>query len=161
MSPSRPLPVSSRIPALLFAAGILIAFAGLAGLAATALPSSAPAGPVPGGRGHDPSRLHPMRIGAKYGYADAAGKLIIPARYDMADTFSDGMAVVGERGRFGYIDDRGTLAIPAVFRSALPFHDGFAAVRNGNDWLYLDRVGHPVAGRPGAPEALASGDSAR
>ena len=155
MSLSGPSQPSSRAIALLFFTGVLALFAGLAGLAATSIPA-------PGQENlASLSPLHPARIGGKYGYADASGRLIIPARFDMADTFADGLALVRERGRFGYVDAHGSLAIPAVFRYALPFRDGYAAVRNGNEWIYLDRVGRPVTGRPASPGPLAGNDSGR
>jgi hypothetical protein len=139
---AKPFSPSSRGVSLLFGLGILATLAGLTGLAATSLPGSAPASPEVG-RG-----LHPARAGGKYGYADSTGAMVIPARFDLADTFSDGLALVGQNGRYGYIDARGAFAIPAAFRHALPFHDGFAAVRNGEGWMLLDREGRQVAGHP-------------
>lgn len=151
MSP-KPLHPASRALSLLFALGVLGVLAGLTGLAVTAMPKAGDApDPAPGR-----SALHPARLGGKYGYADAAGKMVIPARFDMADTFSEGLALVRDRGRFGYIDGRGAFAIPAAFQHALPFHDGFAAVRNGQEWMFLDRAGHPVAGHAEDSAPLAS-----
>ena len=72
--------------------------------------------------------------------------MIIAPRFDGADTFSGGRALVLDRGRFGYIDARGAFAIPAVFRHALPFRDGYAAVRAREGWIYLDRDGKRVGG---------------
>lgn len=140
----KPFPPASRGVSLLLALGVLATLAGLAGLAATSLPHPDPeAGGIEGMRG-----LHPARFGGKYGYADSTGAMIIPARFDMADTFSEGLALVGQNGRFGFIDAKGSFAIPAAYRHALPFRDGFAAVRNGDIWIFLDREGRQVPGRP-------------
>lgn len=131
----------------ILALGILMGLGGLAGIAATALTGSA-GNPVPAGRKEaagDWASLRPARIDGKYGYVDALGRIIIAPRFDGADTFSEGLALVLDRGRFGYIDPLGRFAIPAVFRHALPFRDGFAQVRNGRDWAFLDRSGVPVA----------------
>jgi hypothetical protein len=144
----------SRV-SVLFALGILATLAGLAGLAATSFPRPAPA-PASGQPG-----LHPARAGDKYGYADSAGTMIIPARFDLADTFSEGLALVRQGGRFGYIDARGAFAIPAAYRNALPFKDGFAAVRDGDAWIFLDRRGCPASGRTQGDPLAAGGDSAR
>lgn len=141
--------------------GLLIVLGSLAGLTATAVTGSsgsmeaadsvvlsgseATSGDT--ARSDSVSRLRPRRIEGKYGYVDAFGKIVIAPRFDAADTFSEGLALVLEKGRFGYIDTRGIFAIPAVFRHARPFQDGFATVRFGNDWLFIDRAGHSVAAR--------------
>lgn len=142
----------SRAVLILFALGLLIAFGGLAGLTATALGSSrADKQAAP-----PKAALRPARQGDLFGYADAAGRMVVPPRYELADTFSDGLALVRERGKFGYIDARGSLAIPADFLHALPFRNGIAAVRNDGDWIFLDRAGRRVAGARETPGHLAS-----
>jgi hypothetical protein len=142
----------------LLALGALLVVGAVAGLAATAVteasaqPFQASAESLSSGGmsnrhgrdAQDGSGLHPERIGGKYGYADAAGNLVIPPLFDAADGFSEGLAVVLSAGRFGYIDARGAFAIPAVYRHARAFRDGFAAVRSDRDWLTLDRGGNPV-----------------
>jgi hypothetical protein len=148
---------SPRAIGILFAITVLIVFAGLAGLGATAISDGAP--------GKSPSMqtgLHPARIKDKYGYADSAGRMVIGPRFDLADTFSDGLALVGEGGRFGYIDGKGAFAIPAVFSHALPFRDGFATVRSREGWISIDHAGHPAPGREAAAATLAEdGDNPR
>lgn len=145
-----PKPDPARLVNALLGLGVLILLAGLAGLAATSLigtgaSDATAAGPAPA--------LRPARIDGKYGYVDAGGRVIIAPRFDGADTFSEGLALVLDRGRFGYIDVRGAFAIPAVFRHALPFRDGFAAVRSRDGWMYLDRDGNRVAyGAPAFPD---------
>jgi hypothetical protein len=102
--------------------------------------------------GDDGSCLHPKRMEGKYGYVDASGKIVIAPRFDGADAFSEGLAVVLDSGRFGYIDPRGTLAIPAVYRHARPFRDGYAPVRRDGSWQFIDRGGNIVAARGAAPD---------
>jgi hypothetical protein len=146
----KPFLPPSRGVTLLFGLGVLATLAGLTGLAATSLPETSP-GDRAGMRG-----LYPARAGGKYGYADSTGVMIIPARFDLADAFSEGLALVGQNGRFGYIDSRGSFAIPASYRHALPFRDGYAAVRNDGVWMFLDREGRQVAGHPSDSVPLAS-----
>ncbi|MBZ5607531.1 MAG: WG repeat-containing protein [Acidobacteriia bacterium] len=68
----------------------------------------------------------------KYGFIDHSGKLAIPATFDYASSFAEGLAVVKLEGRFGYIDHSGKLAIPARFSYAAEFSDGLAlVVENG------------------------------
>lgn len=135
---------SSRFLNAILALGVLMGLGGLAGLVAGTL--SGPARPASEAEA-DRSIPVPTRIDGKYGYVDVEGKVVIAPRFDGADTFSEGLALVLERGRFGYIDPGGKFAIPAVFRHALPFRNGFAAVRNGRDWAFLDRRGNPIAYR--------------
>ncbi len=49
-----------------------------------------------------------VRIGnektGKYGYIDKEGKYIILPRFDHAEEFYDGLAIVGVDGKYGYID---------------------------------------------------------
>jgi hypothetical protein len=148
-----PVPEKSPQPAAtllngILALGFLLVLASLAGLAATAVSHSCADGgdasvreePAPG----EGSGLHPERIRGKFGYADDSGRMIIPARFDGADAFSEGLAVVLDSGRFGYIDPRGRYAIPAVYRHARAFREGRASVRFGGDWLVIDRGGRTV-----------------
>lgn len=100
----------------------------------------------------------PEEIGGKYGYVDGRGRIIIAPRFDGADTFSEGLAVVLDSGRFGYIDSRGAMAIPALYRHARAFHGGFATVRLGDRWLTLDRSGRTLPSP--APVVLSQGQSA-
>ncbi|MEO6096752.1 MAG: WG repeat-containing protein [Fibrobacteria bacterium] len=129
----------------LLALGMLLVLASLAGLTATVVSRSSPENPArrESGIGGD-SGLHPQRIEGKFGYADASGRIIIPARFDGADAFSEGRAVVLDSGRFGYIDSRGVFAIPAVYRHARAFRKGHASVRFGGAWLTIDTIGRPV-----------------
>jgi hypothetical protein len=137
-----PLKATSPILNGILAAGCLLVIASVAGLTATAITHSCrDEGKM---EARNVSGLHPERIRGKFGFADEAGALIIPARFDGADAFSEGLAVVLVSGRFGYIDARGEWAIPAVYRHARAFQDGHASVRFGDDWLVIDRGGTPI-----------------
>jgi hypothetical protein len=94
----------------------------------------------------------------KYGYIDRAGRLVIAGDYDLADCFSDGLAVVqvGDgacRARYGYIDRDGKPVIPLRFTSASAFREGVAVVhRRGKRWrgtsLVINRTGAIVQELP-------------
>jgi hypothetical protein len=143
-SAPNPSPLLNGILAL----GVLLVFASVAGLAATSVSGSS--ADRFSGEGEAESRtgdgvgLRPERINGKYGYVDEAGNVIIPARFDGADSFSEGLAVVLDSGRFGYIDSQGAFAIPAVYRHARAFQDGVAPVRLRGSWLFIDRLGKPL-----------------
>jgi hypothetical protein len=43
----------------------------------------------------------------KYGYKDKNGKIIIPAKFDKAGKFIDGLGYVQMGGKYGFIDSTG------------------------------------------------------
>lgn len=49
--------------------------------------------------------------GGRFGFADAAGRVVVPPRFPYASEFSDGMAFVRQGRAYGYIDLAGRLAI--------------------------------------------------
>ena len=69
-----------------------------------------------------------VKIGKKWGFINASGKVVIAPAYDGASQFSDGLAMVRIGNRHGYINHNGKLVIPAKFSSACSFSDGRALV---------------------------------
>ena len=78
-----------------------------------------------------------------YGYADAAGEIVIPVEYAWASgAWSDGLAAVTcADGRNGYIDAAGTLAIDTGFAEGETFSDGVALVSKDGRRAYIDLAG--------------------
>jgi hypothetical protein len=76
----------------------------------------------------------PAQQGGKWGYADAAGQFVIPAQFEFAGEFSEGVAAVKLDGRLGYIGLDGRFVIPAKFFAAGPFKEGFAWVMTRKPW---------------------------
>lgn len=78
----------------------------------------------------------------KFGYIDEKGQVVVPAKFDRAQDFSEGLAAVAfnaggkskhelEKPRhWGYIDKNGKSVIAPQFRRARPFSGGLAAVQN-------------------------------
>jgi WG repeat protein len=64
----------------------------------------------------------------KCGFVDAKGRWVIPAVYEDAEAFCEGVAAATKSAKWGYIDERGRLVMPAKFSSALNFHKGRAMV---------------------------------
>lgn len=60
----------------------------------------------------------------KYGYCDSSGKNIITTRFDDAQPFKNGYAVVAENGRYGIIDQHQQTIIPMKYPSAQFFSHG-------------------------------------
>ncbi len=80
----------------------------------------------------------------KWGYKDQSGAVVIPARYEDASNFNEGLAWVTINGRRGYIDKTGTLVIPARYDAAMPFHEGLAAVKQNGLYGFIDKTGRLV-----------------
>ena len=79
----------------------------------------------------------------KYGYKHN-GRVVIPAKYDDALSFSEGLASVKINGKWGFIDKTDTMVIPAKYDYAEDFSDGKAFVKLNGRWFYIDRNGNEV-----------------
>lgn len=86
------------------------------------------------------SPLQPVLLRGKWGFADRQGSVRIPAVYDSASEFNEGLAAVSQGGAFGYVSRDGSLAIDLRFSAAGRFSEGFAMVRFGRCG-YINRDG--------------------
>lgn len=75
------------------------------------------------------------------GYADDEDEMKIPARFEEAREFTEGLAAVKEGGHWGYIDANGTHVIASRFEDATPFEHGKAIVKAGAEPAIIDRTG--------------------
>ena len=66
---------------------------------------------------------------------------VIPARFEQASPFSEGLAAVSIDGRYGYIDGRGEVVIAPGFDLAGHFYQGLAEVLVGNKAGVINRKG--------------------
>jgi hypothetical protein len=85
--------------------------------------------------------LGAFRTGAKFGFIDLSGTIVIQPRFDYVDCFSDGLAAVQVKGKWGFIDRTGKLVIPANFDFAFGFSEDLALVKVGKLWGYIDKSG--------------------
>jgi WG containing repeat len=82
------------------------------------------------------------RSRVRWGFIDAKGALVIPARYRRVGRFSGGRAAVRLRRRkWGYIDKTGGVAIAATYAKARTFSEGLAAVFVAGKWGFVDPTG--------------------
>ena len=85
--------------------------------------------------------------GGKYGFCDANGNVVIPAKYygQEETVFSEGLARVqiDMGGKYGYIDKTGKEVIPIRYRVAGIFSEGLANVCLD----YGEKYGYIVSGR--------------
>lgn len=86
-----------------------------------------------------------VRVQKKYGFINKTGKLIIPAVYNDAFDFFNGLAVArGSSGDYGMIDTNGIEKIPFVYKNMANLHEGFIWVNNGNETGFLNKQGKVV-----------------
>jgi hypothetical protein len=114
-----------------------------------------------GGQIKNTDGLYPYIDNEKYGYVNLKGEVVIAPKYDMAFSFSEGLAVVGEIYdmdeyetpiyRYGYINTKGTVLIPMRFDVAHAFTDGFAEVAVKDSILFLDKTGKTAFAFKSAP----------
>jgi hypothetical protein len=69
---------------------------------------------------------------------------LIPPRYELAGSFSEGLAAVRIDGRFGYIDASGAVVIAPSFEFAGAFHNGLAEIVVDDKAGVIDRTGRIV-----------------
>ena len=97
--------------------------------------------------------------GKRFGCMDKEGAVVIPPKYDDAEDFSEGLAVVGmnvnsgDTGTrhpparlYGYVNTSGDLVIPLIHAWAAEFADGLAVTRRPGAKFseYIDRNGRVV-----------------
>lgn len=101
-------------------------------------------------------------IDGKWGFIDRQGNIVIKAKYDDANPFSEGLAAVNigavlkhefprdylDGGKWGFVDVSGKLVIPAEFEyvELHGFRDGLALVQQGkeDEYAYIDKDGRPA-----------------
>ena len=83
-------------------------------------------------------------IDGKWGYIDKKGTMAIPAIYDVAMSFYEGLAGVRSKDKWGYLDEKGLMVIPAIYDNAKNFQEGLACVRSEKKWGFIDRKGQWV-----------------
>jgi WG repeat protein len=119
------------------------------------------------------TQLEPIYVNGRWGYADRSGKVVIPAQFDAARPFVEGLAQVGvvdeelpelearPNIKWGYIDERGRVVVELRYAVLSGFSENLAAaavldaekperpaLEPGNrlnlKWGYLDRSGRVV-----------------
>lgn len=78
--------------------------------------------------------LFPFAEGEKAGYIDQTGRVAIPAKFDAALEFSDGLAAVLVGEDYGYIDKSGEIVVKPAYVMVGPFSEGMACVMIGEKW---------------------------
>ena len=87
------------------------------------------------------TELVAFRDGDRWGYQRADGSTAIPAKFDSAGSFSEGLARVRVGSNWGFIRENGTYAIEPVFEQARHFSGGVAKVKKDGRWGLVDENG--------------------
>lgn len=92
-------------------------------------------------------QLIPYRSGELWGYCTPDKKIVIPPKYERADWFYDGHAVVANGcsqdcydvydGKWGYITTSGKTRFENQLQRALPFVDGTSYIQMEGDWYQI------------------------
>ena len=69
---------------------------------------------------------------------------VIPCKYDIAFSFSEGLARVRYNGKWGYIDETGKFVISCKYDGAQQFVEGIGRVRLNGGTLYIDQYGNEM-----------------
>lgn len=73
-----------------------------------------------------------------YGFIDKQGNFVIKPHFDLAQSFSEGLAAFEIGDKWGYIDLQGNVVIEPQYDGARPFHEGLASVllkNEGNGYI--------------------------
>lgn len=88
----------------------------------------------------------PVQVNGKWGFIDETGSLMIPARFESVDVFSESLCAVQEHNKFGYVNKAGQVSIPIVYDDAEQFRQGLALVKKDENYFFINRQGRPIPG---------------
>ena len=85
----------------------------------------------------------------KWGYVDTSGKEIIPCQYDLAKSFSNGLAAVGVgedswNSKYGFINTKGEEIVPCIYDDVEKFSEGLAVVKRKEKYGFINTKGEEV-----------------
>ena len=81
-----------------------------------------------------------VKVGEKWGFADGSGKLVLPAEYDTAKSFMNGLAAVTENETCYYISDSGEKLMTGEFKEGGYFNSaGLGVVKFELFYQVLER----------------------
>ncbi len=87
-----------------------------------------------------PDDYHVAVRKGKFGFINKNNKIVIPAKFDYAYDFKNGLAKVQVNGKWTYINRKGE-PITGWFDKVYDFKDGIAIVQNGDKYAIIDTTG--------------------
>ncbi|MFK7946591.1 MAG: WG repeat-containing protein [Saprospiraceae bacterium] len=80
--------------------------------------------------------------GQNWGFINTSGMLVIPAKFEKAASFSEGLAKVCVNGKYGFIDKSGNWVIQPKYENVSNFKKGIASVYQKNERMgYINQIG--------------------
>lgn len=83
----------------------------------------------------------PVQENGRWGYADAGGKVVVPAQYSAAGPFQAGRAVVAKDGAYGFVNEQGQETVLPAYDALNPYAGGYARARVGDTYTFIDAKG--------------------
>lgn len=90
--------------------------------------------------------LIPLNDSDFVGFIDTSGIFTIPALYDAATPFKEGVAVVNRNDSAWFINKENKNVFQSFYTEAYPFINGIAPVNKGGQWFLINRQGQVIAG---------------
>lgn len=81
----------------------------------------------------------------KYGFKNSAGEVVLPALYQYAENFENGLALAVQDNKYGFIDTTGKFIIPNIYDQAVSFIDDMSFVSLNNNVFGIDKNGKKIA----------------
>ncbi|HKZ37334.1 MAG TPA: WG repeat-containing protein, partial [Chryseolinea sp.] len=91
--------------------------------------------------------LYPIRVNGKWGYMNNRKEIVIDCKFEKAEDFNDGFAIVERRvtdkGEYstrtliGFIDEKGMMLTDFRYDLAFPFSDEMALVKKDEKYGYI------------------------
>ena len=86
----------------------------------------------------------------KWGYIDKTGKMVIPAEFESADPFSEGLGAINQCDQGFFVDKTGKRIVLGKFSYVSPFGAGLSRINVGVNedrmWGLIDRTGKMIWG---------------
>jgi len=86
----------------------------------------------------------------KWGYIDKTGKMVIPAEFESAAPFSDGLGAINQCDEGFFVDKTGKKIVLGKFSQVSPFGAGLSRINVGVNqdrmWGYIDKTGKLIWG---------------
>ena len=79
-----------------------------------------------------------------YGYKNSEGKEVVTPKYDLAYSFTEGMAAVRLNGKYGYINETGMEVVSPKYDFTWKFIGGYAAIKLAGKTGFIDLSGKEV-----------------
>jgi len=87
-------------------------------------------------------------LDGKFGFVDKSGREIVSPKYDYADSFSEGMAIVvlgdWQNPKYGFVDKSGNEVVPLKYDSASRFTESIAKVSQNGKYGFIDKSGNEI-----------------